>query len=169
MYDKWMMRIAVGLTVATATIGCQCKPTRSPKILGSVRSPGNLQAPPLNSRTPIAVPTAPVGTPVPAVAVPLVPAQPAVAVPAQPVVPAVPAPAVAVPAQPLPGGVPTPVVPQNSTQEPSQYRPPVQPAVPTPDTSGSTNKKPPGNDPFFGDTKEIKPLDAGEPGESGIK
>jgi len=160
----------VGLVLAVAAAGCHSKPPRSPRILGSHRPAGDLQAPPVNSRTPIAVPSAPVATPAPAVpVVPAVPAQPVFAAPPQPVgvVPTPPAVGVAPTPQASPP-IPTPTVPQNSAQE---YRPPAAPppALEAPRQSENPNANRPGNDPFFGDDRELKPLDVGEPGKSGVR
>jgi hypothetical protein len=80
---------SLALVALTMVAGCKAPPPRSPKILGSTRAPAGMQAPPINNRTPVLVPTAPVASPRPVVAALAVPAT-AVAVPTQPAVVAVP-------------------------------------------------------------------------------
>lgn len=88
-----------GALAVVLVAGCHAAPKTKPQILGSYAPPGSPQAPPLNSRQPIDVPSAPVMQPRPAAAIVtpapalqvgpppagyLVPAQPPQQLPAQP-------------------------------------------------------------------------------------
>ncbi len=76
--------VLVGAIVAPMfLVGCKAPPPRSPKILGSMRPPVGMQAPPVNSKTPVLVPTAPLAQARPVAPAYAVPAQTAVAVPVQ--------------------------------------------------------------------------------------
>lgn len=121
MNGKWSLRMAA-LGASLLLAGCASQPARRPEILSSYAPAGSPQAPPLNSRTPIAVPSAPVrrGTAV----VPVVPVQPA---PATVAVPAQPCPVPGAQLQPpLPQGA---AVPQGSPAQPLPSQP-LQPYAP---------------------------------------
>jgi hypothetical protein len=102
MITQWTRGLLFGAVLAApmVVVGCKAPPPRSPKILGSMRPPVGMQAPPVNSKTPVLVPTAPLASARPAVPAYAVPAQPAVAVPVQPAVPVPGQPGVALPPQP---------------------------------------------------------------------
>jgi hypothetical protein len=138
----WLV-LAGAIVAPMFIVGCKAPPPRSPKILGSMRPPVGMQAPPVNSKTPVLVPTAPLAQarPVaPAYAVPAQTAVPvqtgAVAVPVQPGNIAQPSGAIAVPPQ---GNVPQMVVPQQSL--------PPRPGE-APQTNRSTNRPQTGETPF---------------------
>jgi hypothetical protein len=79
------LRTFAQAALVVAIVGCTSGPKQKPRILRSVSPPGAAQAPPLNSRQPIEVPSAPVGQPATLVQpVPLVPTAPATVVPVQP-------------------------------------------------------------------------------------
>jgi hypothetical protein len=103
MNRAWVVALATVLAILP-TAGCKTKPPRSPRILGSVRPTVPMQAPPINARVPIDVPSAPVATPGPAVAATPAYAFPAQAVPTQPVLPAQPMVPVQPGPRPGPGG-----------------------------------------------------------------
>lgn len=162
MNRRWIFIPAIGSVVlAAGLVGCQHKPPRSPKILGSQRPLGNVQAPPVGVRTPIAVPSAPVATPTPVV--PVVPVTPAVPMEAPP-------PALVVPAQPAPPAAvaapPAVVAPPNT----GEYRVPVpRPVIPdssTPEPTPSGSE--PGPDPFLGVPGKQR-LQVDEPGAAGVR
>lgn len=92
--------IMLAIGVAGMTSGCANKPAQRPRILSSYAPPGAPCAPPIGSRTPIQVPSAPVGAPVQAIGVAAVPAQQMIAVPGQQAVAVQGQPAVAVQGQP---------------------------------------------------------------------
>jgi hypothetical protein len=107
-----LLRALSALLVTSLFIaGCKAPPPRAPKILGSTRAPSGMQAPPLNSRTPVLVPTAPVASPRPAIAAYSVAAPTAIAVPAQAGAVAVPVQPGAVAVQAQPGAVAVPTQP----------------------------------------------------------
>jgi hypothetical protein len=58
------LMVCVLMTAGALAAGCASNPGRRPQILSSRSPAGSLPAPPLNSRQPIGVPSAPVGQPV---------------------------------------------------------------------------------------------------------